>query len=129
MEDPVAQRILLVEDTPNITLSIKMCLEGEGFDVRTATDGVIAINLAFEDPPDLILLDQIIPKISGYLVCEVLKANERTRSIPVVFISAMTQQQDIKRALDLGAAAYLVKPFHPRELVQTVKRVMMKMQG
>lgn len=118
----MAQRILLVEDAPNLVLSIKMCLQKEGFDVSVATDGVAAVNKAFEEHPDLILLDIIIPKLSGYLFCEALKADERTKSIPIVVISAKAQQQDIKRAMELGAVDYLVKPFQPRELVQTVKK-------
>jgi CheY-like chemotaxis protein len=122
---PGARRILLVEDTRNLIFSIQMCLEREGFDVRIATDGVTAINFACEDCPDLILLDIRIPKLNGYLVCEALKADERTRGIPVVVISALAQQQNIKRAMDLGVVGYLVKPFQPRELVETVKRVMM----
>ena len=129
MENPVAQRILLVEDTPNLIISIQMCLEKEGFEVNIATDGITAIDLAFKAPPDLILLDLILPKLDGYLVCGALKADERTRSIPVVVISALAQHKYIKRAMELGVAAYLVKPFQPRELAETIKRVMMKMKG
>ena len=128
MENPVAQRILLVEDTPNLIISIQMCLEKEGFEVSIATDGITAIDLAFKAPPDLILLDLILPKLDGYIVCGALKADERTRSIPIVVISALAQHKDIKRAMELGVAAYLVKPFQPRELADTIKRVMMKMK-
>ncbi|SKA08087.1 response regulator transcription factor [Selenihalanaerobacter shriftii] len=114
-------QILLVEDEKNIILATKMCLEGAGYDVLVVKDGLTAIDTAFNYKPDLILLDILIPKMNGYLVCEALRQDERTKKLPIVMLSAKAEEEDIKKAMKLGANDYLVKPFEPKELLSKIK--------
>ncbi|SDC29592.1 Response regulator receiver domain-containing protein [Candidatus Frackibacter sp. WG11] len=113
-------RILLVEDTKNIILSVKMCLEGAGYEVAVVEDGVTAVDRALRQKPDLVLLDILIPKMNGYLVCEALREDDKTKDIPIVMLSAKAEEKDIKKAMKLGADDYLVKPFEPSELLDKV---------
>jgi len=105
------KKILIVEDEKNIILPLKMYLIKQGYEVKVAIDGIQGINLAQENMPDIIFLDILLPKMNGYLVCEALKEETETRSIPVIFMSAKTQEKDIKRAFEVGGEDYIVKPF------------------
>jgi DNA-binding response OmpR family regulator len=118
------KKILVVEDERNILLTIRMCLEQAGYEVVMAEDGITAIQKALDSHPDLILLDLIIPKMNGYLVCEAIKQEESTRDIPVMVISARAQEEDIKQAKDLGTVDYIVKPFSPEELRNKIKNIL-----
>lgn len=119
----IMKKVLIVEDEPNILLAVKMCMEQAGYEVITAQDGITAVQEAIDNHPDLILLDIVIPKMNGYLVCEALKQEESTRNIPVVVISARAQEEDIVRAKSIGAVDYIVKPFSPEELRSKVQKV------
>lgn len=110
------KKVLIVEDEKNIVLSLKMLLKKRGFDVEVATNGVDAIKIAQEYVPDIVFLDILLPKMNGYLVCEALKQEIDTKNIPVIFISAKTQQEDIKKAYDAGGEDYLVKPFSHQQV-------------
>lgn len=112
-------KILVVEDSKNISYMIYKCLKDSGFDVETASDGVEAMIKAFEVIPDLILLDILIPKLNGYAVFNTIKSNDK--NVPIIAMSAKTQEKDIKMALDLGFNDYLKKPFTPSELLEVVK--------
>lgn len=114
-------KILLVEDEKNIILAVKMCLKKEGYDVVVVEDGVSAIDKAFDEKPELILLDILIPKMNGFLVCEALRDEDETKEIPIVMLSAKAEEADIQRAMQLGANDYLVKPFKPQELLAKIK--------
>lgn len=114
-------RILVVEDENNILKSVEYCLEQAGYIVVTAQDGLSGIQIALETKPDLILLDLILPKMNGYLVCETLKSEESTSSIPIVVMSAKAEEEDFQKARVQGADDYLVKPFTPDELRKKVK--------
>ena len=103
--------ILVVDDVP---VNIKVLGESlkEEYRVRIATDGKRAIDIAgSENPPDLILLDIMMPGMDGYETCRRLKANERTRNIPVIFITAKSLEEDETRGLEVGAVDYITKPF------------------
>jgi len=113
--------VLVVEDENNIRKSIGLCLEQAGYSVITAQDGLVGMQLALEAKPDLILLDLILPKMNGYLVCEALKSEESTSSIPIVIMSAKAEEEDIEKAIIHGADDYMVKPFTPDELRKKVK--------
>ena len=102
--------ILIVEDTAT-NIDILIVALGERYDVRVALDGQSALKLINANPPDLILLDIIMPGIDGYEVCAQLKANQKTADIPVIFLTAKTEVSDKTRAFEMGAVDYIVKPF------------------
>ncbi len=110
------KKILIVEDEKNIVLSLKMFLTKEGYDVKVAMNGIDAIDVAHEYIPNLVLLDILLPKMNGYLVCEALKEEMDTSQIPVIFMSAKTQEEDIKRAYEVGGVDYLIKPFTHKQI-------------
>ena len=115
------QSILVVDDTvANLRLLAEILADRE-FMVRPVPDGALAINAAKADPPDLILLDVMMPNLSGYEVCERLKADERTRDIPVIFISAKNDVLDKVKAFSLGAVDYITKPFQAEEVLARVE--------
>ncbi len=116
-----AKRILLVEDNKNIITVMKLCLKQAGYEVQVVSNGVEAVDVAFEAPPDLILLDVCLPKMNGFLVCETLKEEEATAEIPILMLSAKTEEEDIQRAYELGADQYLTKPIEPSELLEQVE--------
>jgi CheY-like chemotaxis protein len=119
----MSKKVLVVEDIKNIIMVIRMALEARGYQVMVAQDGVTAMQEVFSFKPDLILLDLVIPKLDGFMVLEGLKKDEKTKDIPVVVVSAKAAEEDIKRAKELGADEYLVKPFTPEELAEVVGRV------
>ena len=106
------QTIMVVDDTP---VNIQVLIEtlGEEYDVNFATSGREALELASENVPDLILLDIQMPEMDGYAVCKALKSDSLLQGIPVIFISAMSQQDDEIYGLELGAVDYITKPFNP----------------
>lgn len=113
--------ILIVDDTPdNVRLLMEMLSE-RGYKVRPATSGAHALTTARLEPPDLILLDILMPDMDGYRVCAELKADERTRDIPVIFISALQQVFDKVKAFGLGAVDYITKPFEAEEVFARVR--------
>jgi DNA-binding NtrC family response regulator len=115
-----ASRILVVDDTPtNVKLLVDL-LSVNGFDVIAARSGIEGLERAAADAPDLILLDVMMPEVDGFAVCETLKANEATRDVPVIFLTALYETLDKVRAFSAGGVDYLTKPFEPRELLARV---------
>jgi signal transduction histidine kinase/DNA-binding response OmpR family regulator len=116
-----AGNILIVDDTPaNLRLLSRM-LTAEGYKVRAAPNGAWALEAARSFPPDLILLDILMPEMDGYEVCERLKADERTRYIPIIFISALDRTEDKIRAFEIGGVDYITKPFQSEEVAARVE--------
>ena len=113
--------ILIVDDTES-NIDILLELLSDKYDVMVALDGETAIELAQEEKPDLILLDIMMPIMDGYKVCIELKSDENTKNIPVVFITAKTDEESIERAYIVGGNDYVVKPFRPKELLARVNR-------
>ena len=112
--------ILIVDDTES---NIDILLEILGnYDLIVATDGFSAIEIANEDKIDLILLDILMPEIDGFEVCRRLKLNDNTKNIPIIFITAKTDEESIERAYDVGGIDYVSKPFKPKELLARVKK-------
>lgn len=105
------KKILIIDDEKNILLTLEMFLKKEKFQVLKATDGIEGLRIAEEEIPDLILLDIILPKMDGFLVCEALKRNIKTKDIPVIFMSVKSQDKDIKEAIEAGGIDYMIKPF------------------
>jgi two-component system cell cycle response regulator len=118
--EPSQARILVVDDTPaNLTLLVQM-LSGQGYKVRVAPNGKLALISAQTNPPDLIVLDVNMPDMDGYTVCQQLKANEKTRNIPIIFISALDSVFNKVNAFSSGGVDYITKPF---ELVEVLARI------
>lgn len=116
------QRILVVDDEPDIVNMLAHILRPEGYEVLLAYDGISAIDMALQQKPDLILLDLMMPGISGYEACELLKANPATENIPVLCISSAHTSTARTQCLNAGAVSLLLKPFPPMELVAQVQR-------
>jgi two-component system sensor histidine kinase/response regulator len=113
--------ILIVDDTPaNLRLLVRMLSE-HGFKVRAVLSGQQAITAAQAAPPDLILLDIRMPEMDGYEACRLLKADERTREIPVLFISALSETEDKVKAFTVGGVDYITKPFQAEEVLARVR--------
>lgn len=113
--------ILLVDDNPDNLRLLSKILEAHGNRVRKSLSGKMALQATHREPPDLILLDINMPEMSGYDVCQQLKASEQTRDIPVIFISALDQLDDKIRAFELGGADYITKPFQEQEVLMRVR--------
>ncbi len=112
--------VLIVEDTPASLQLLSELLAGAGYSTRLAQDGRMALLSAQSQPPDLILLDVRMPGIDGYEVCHRLKADARTRDVPVIFLSALRETEDKVRAFQLGAVDYIAKPYQPDEVLARV---------
>ncbi len=113
----------MADDDPVILRLIEVNLGLEGFEVETATGGEDAIAKAAQVNPDVILLDVMMPGVTGWDVAARLKADQSTAHIPLVFLSARTQDEDRRKGEELGVAAYVDKPFDPVELVTTIRRL------
>jgi len=118
--------ILVVDDEPDILTLIEISLKMSRFEVVTALNGTDAFALMQKMLPALILLDVMMPGMSGFEVCQRIKENPRLKQIPVVFLTAKGQKGDIDKGLGLGAADYIVKPFDPYELGNRLKRILEK---
>jgi DNA-binding response OmpR family regulator len=116
-----APRILVVEDVPLVLAVLRMRLEAEGFAVITARDGVEALDQAREAHPDLVLLDLMLPRLPGERVCQELRADPRTRALPIVVLSARIGESERLRALAAGADAFLAKPYDPDALLAEIR--------
>ncbi len=114
-------RILLVDDEPIVTEVIEKYLRREGFSVTTVRDGQAALAAVGSDPPDLIVLDLMLPRIDGLEVCRQVRATSR---VPIVILSAKDEESDKILGLGLGADDYVAKPFSPRELVARIQAVL-----
>lgn len=119
MKELFNNTILIVDDTPeNIDILVELL---EDFDKKIAINGVDALETAFEDPPDLILLDIMMPEMDGYEVCVKLRQSEKTKDVPIIFLTAKTEKEDIIKGFEAGGQDYITKPFDARELLERVK--------
>jgi len=116
------EKILIVEDEPDMVMGLEDNLKFEGFQVITATDGLAALDLAANTCPDLILLDLMLPKLNGYEVCKQLRA--KGLDTPIIMLTAKSQEVDKILGLELGADDYITKPFSIRELLARIKAVL-----
>ena len=118
------KKILIADDEEDIKTVVKFYLESRGYEVATAFDGLDAISMCESDTPDLLLLDVMMPVMSGFEVARRLKANPKTSSIPIIMLSAASQADSIKEGLEAGARDYIIKPFEPSKLEEMVKAVL-----
>ena len=114
-------KILLVDDEPSLVKIVSKRLEAEGFDVRVAMDGEEALRQVAVEHPELIILDVMLPKLSGYEVCRQLKWDARYQRIPVLLFTAKVQERDEKVGFEAGADAYVRKPFRASELIEKIR--------
>jgi two-component system alkaline phosphatase synthesis response regulator PhoP len=117
-------KILVVDDEIYIVHILDFSLGMEGYEVITALDGDQAIEKARAEKPDLIVLDIMMPKLDGYETCKMLKADEATRDIPVILLSAKGRNVDQKIGFEVGADDYITKPFSPRKLVERINAIL-----
>jgi two-component system alkaline phosphatase synthesis response regulator PhoP len=122
------ETILFIEDEKNIVELVKYNLEQEGFRVLAATQGDAGLEIALKTKPALVLLDLMLPEMSGLEICKTLKKNEKTRLIPIIMLTAKSTESDKVIGLELGADDYITKPFSPRELAARIKAVLRRSQ-
>jgi DNA-binding response OmpR family regulator len=116
-------RVLIIDDEAPIRLLCRVNLEAEQMEVIDAGDGPTGLEKAFSEEPDVILLDVMMPGLDGWQVAEALLDDERTRSIPIIFLTARAEIRDRARGLDLGGIDYVTKPFNPVELAPLVREL------
>ena len=124
MTEPSKQRILVVEDEPDIAALVAYQLAHAGFGVRTASTGSEALRALEMDPPDLMVLDLLLPEVNGLDILQMVRSKEDLQRLPVVVLTARGKDEDRIRGLELGADDYVAKPFSPRELVLRVEAVL-----
>ena len=117
-------RILIVEDDPSLVELLKYNLETEGFDVSVARDGEGGLEAIHTQDPDLVVLDWMLPNMSGIEICRQMRQRTATRSTPVIMLTAKGEETDRIRGLETGADDYIVKPFSPAELTARIKAVL-----
>lgn len=121
-------RVLVVDDEPDLLELVRYNLTKAGYDVACVMSGAEALSHARVHPPDLILLDVLLPDIDGLEVCKALRRNPQTGTIPIVMLTARSEDADIVAGLEIGADDYLTKPFSPRVLLARIKAVLRRQQ-
>lgn len=118
-------KVLLAEDEEDIRKVAQISLQfRSGWEVALAANGEECLAKAASDPPDLILLDCMMPKLDGYETCRRLKQDPALRHIPVIFLTAKAQEVEVKKGLSLGAVGYLIKPFNPMSLAAEISQIL-----
>jgi DNA-binding response OmpR family regulator len=116
-------KILIADDEPNILISLEYLMKREGYDVHVARDGQEALDVLRRERPRLVLLDVMMPKKTGFEVCQELRADESLKDTVVLMLTAKGRDADVAKGLALGASAYMTKPFSTKELVQKVREL------
>jgi len=120
----MSQRVLVVEDEPNILDSLNFLMKQAGFEVRLARDGDAAMRMIESDAPDLILLDIMLPRRDGFDVCRAIRANPQWKNVRIVMLTAKGREPDRRKGLQLGADDYITKPFSNRDIVERIHRIL-----
>ena len=120
----MAHRILIVDDEPSIVISLQFLMGREGYEVVVAGDGEAALRAIEAAPPDLVILDVMMPKMNGFEVCRRIRAEPRWAAVRVLMLSAKGREVEMARGLELGADAYVTKPFSTKDLVAEIKRLL-----
>jgi len=117
-------KVLVVEDSQTQRYFLTQLLKANAFEVKTACDGVEALEKIQADRPDIVILDVVMPRLNGYEVCRQIKRNPVTQALPVIFCSSNAALSDRYWGHKMGAIAYITKPFQPQELLQAIKQVL-----
>ena len=120
----MSKRVLICDDEPYILESVSYVVRKAGYDVLTAEDGEESLNQARQEKPDLIFLDIMMPKMSGYEVCRRLKQDPSTKGMYIIILTARGQAEDEQKALELGADEFMTKPFSPRKLREKLEAIL-----
>jgi two-component system, OmpR family, alkaline phosphatase synthesis response regulator PhoP len=120
------KKILIVDDEVDLVETVRFPLEMEGYHVLVSYNGEDALNQARQENPDLILLDLMLPKLDGYKVCRLLKFDDRYKHIPILMLTAKTQEKDKALGMETGANEYITKPFEMDDLLKKVKAYLNK---
>ena len=115
------QRVLIVDDEPSIVISIEFLMKQSGYDVAVARDGEAALQAIAAHPPDLILLDVMLPQRSGFEVCQIVREDPALRDVKIVLLTAKGRDVDVAKGMALGADDYVTKPFSTKDLVEKVR--------
>ncbi|MCK4948178.1 MAG: response regulator [Candidatus Aureabacteria bacterium] len=118
------KKILFVDDEPQLVEMVKIRLEANNYEVILASDGEQALEKARGEKPDLIILDIMLPKMDGYKVCRMLKFDDKYSSIPVIMLTARSQKSEKSMGEEVGADAYIIKPFEPQMLLGKIKELL-----
>jgi two-component system, OmpR family, alkaline phosphatase synthesis response regulator PhoP len=121
-----SKKILIVDDEVDLVETVRFPLEMEGYHVLVSYNGEDALNQARKENPDLILLDLMLPKLDGYKVCRLLKFDDRYKHIPILMLTAKTQEKDKALGMETGANEYITKPFEMDDLLKKVKAYLNK---
>lgn len=121
--------ILIADDEPNIVISLEYLLQREGYRVRVARDGQEALDTLRAAPPDLVLLDVMLPGVSGFEVCQKIRENPAWNGIRVLMLTAKGRDVEMSKGMALGADAYITKPFSTKELLAQIRRQLEAPQG
>ncbi|MEY4328194.1 MAG: hypothetical protein RL703_13 [Pseudomonadota bacterium] len=120
----MSHKILIVDDEPNIVMSLEFLLKKEGFVTETANDGDVALEKVRGFMPDLVLLDVMMPKKSGFEVCEILRSDASLSNIRIIMLTAKGRETEQAKGLALGADAYMLKPFSTKDLVARIRELL-----
>ena len=118
------KKILVVDDEADLVEMVAMRLEASNFEVIKAYDGSMGLDMARNELPDLIVLDLMLPKIDGYKICRMLKFDEKYKHIPIILFTAKAQDTDKKLGADVGADAYVTKPFESNVLLSKIEQLL-----
>lgn len=120
-------KILLIEDDPFLLSMYNTKFELENFEVNIADDGEKGLKAAIENVPDIVLLDIVLPKMSGFEVLKNLKLDDKTKNVPVILLTNLSQKDEVEKGVELGASDYLIKAhFMPSEVVEKIKKLVNK---
>jgi DNA-binding response OmpR family regulator len=117
----MGRTVLIVDDETNIVISLEYLLRREGYEVLVARDGQEALDTIARTPPDLVLLDVMLPRLNGFQVCQKLRENPAWAGVRVLMLTAKGREAEVSKGLALGADAYVTKPFSTRELLARVR--------
>jgi DNA-binding response OmpR family regulator len=120
----MANKILVVDDEPNIVLSLEFLMKQAGFQVRTAADGEAGLAAIAAELPDLVLLDVMMPRKNGYEVCQAIRANPDWKTVRIIMLTAKGREVEREKGLALGADDYITKPFSTQEVVERVRELL-----
>ncbi len=117
----MSKSVLIADDEPNIVISLEFLLEQAGYQIRVAHDGQEALEAIQRQPPDLVLLDVMLPRLSGFDVCQKIRENPAWQHMRIVMLTAKGREVEVSKGLALGADAYITKPFSTQELLAQVR--------
>jgi DNA-binding response OmpR family regulator len=120
----MAKRILIVDDEPNIVVSLEYLMRREGFETAVAGDGEAALEAVTKLPPDLLILDVMLPSMNGFEVCRRLRADPRLAGLKILMLTAKGRDTEVAKGLGLGADAYVTKPFSTKDLVVQIRQLL-----